>query len=124
MSRAALPDVRPLRHKGLVAPRDNGLAVHKSLLILVALGALISVGGGSAAAPPRTLGPTEFLVGATEDQTLGFDDGGTALYGQMTSRGLGALRMSVDYEPSDPTTIQQQAQLERSRSEEHTSELQ
>jgi hypothetical protein len=55
----------------------------------------------------------EFLVGATEDQTLGFDDGGTALYGQMTSRGIGALRMSVDYEPSQPTTIQQQDQLER-----------
>src|SRR6058998_1605282 len=32
---------------------------------------------------------------------------------QMMTHMLGAIRMSVDYEPSQPTTVQQQAQLER-----------
>ena len=108
-----MSDVRPLTDKGLVAPRDKGLAVRKSLLILAALAALASVGGSSASSRTASLGPSAFIVGATEDQTLGFDDGGETLYHQMTNHGLGALRMSVDYEPSEPTTIQQQSQLER-----------
>jgi len=87
--------------------------VRKSLLTLVALAALVSIGASSAAPKPAQLGPTEFVVGATEDQTLGFDDGGAALFGQMTSHNLGAIRMSVDYEPSEPTTVQQEGQLER-----------
>ena len=87
--------------------------MRKSLLIPLALAALISAGGSSAAPKATPLGPTEFVVGATEDQTLGFDDGGTVLYRQMTSHDLGVIRMSVDYEPSEPTTVQQQDQLER-----------
>src|SRR6266542_5847817 len=106
-----LSDVRPLTDKGLVAPRDKGLAVRKSLLILAALAALASVGGSSASPTTASLGPSAFIVGATEDQTLGFDDGGATLYGQMTSHNLGAIRMSVDYEPSEPTTVQQEGQL-------------
>jgi hypothetical protein len=35
------------------------------------------------------------------------------VYGQMASHELGAIRMSVDYEPSEPTTVQQLDQLER-----------
>src|SRR6266511_729747 len=108
-----MSDVRPLTDKGLVAPRDKGLAVRKSLLILAALAALASVGGSSASSRTASLGPSAFIVGATEDQTLGFDDGGETLYHQMTNHGLGVLRMSVDYEPSEPTTIPQQSQLER-----------
>jgi hypothetical protein len=115
MGRAALPFVRPLGDKGLVAPRDKELAVRFSLLILPALAALALVGGSPAAGPKPdlSLGPTDFVVGASEDQVLGFDDGGAAMDAQMTVRGLAALRMSVDYEPSQPTTIQQEAQLHR-----------
>ena len=102
-----------MRDKGLVAPRDEELAVLKFLLLLVALVALAFVGGSSASPTASPLGPIDFVVGATEDQTLGFDDGGASLYRQMTSHGLGAIRMSVDYEPSDATTVQQKAQLER-----------
>jgi hypothetical protein len=105
--------VRPFSDKGLVAPRDKGLAVRKSLLIPVALAALILVGVSSASRATLSLGPDQFVVGATEDQTLGFDDGGEFVYGQMTSHKLGAIRISVDYEPSDATTVQQEAQLER-----------
>jgi hypothetical protein len=86
--------------------------VRTSLLTLAVVAALVAV-GGSSASPSTMLGPLTFVVGATEDTTLGHDDGGEAMYGQMTSYGLGALRMSVDYEPSKPTTIQQQEQLER-----------
>jgi len=65
--------------------------------------------GVSSASNATRLGPTEFVVGATEDQPLGFDDGGAVFYDQMASHRLGAARMSVDYEPSEPTTVQQQA---------------
>ena len=86
--------------------------MRKSLLILAALAALV-VAGSTSAAPATSLGPLPFVVGASEDQVLGFDDGGAAIYTQMTSHLLGAIRISVDYEPSEPTTVQQQAQLAR-----------
>jgi hypothetical protein len=86
--------------------------VHKSLLILIAVSALAFVGGSSASRATQ-LGPALFVVGATEDQTQGEDVGGADIYDQMTSYRLGAIRMSVDYEKSDPSTIQQQEQLER-----------
>ncbi len=102
-----------MRDKGLVVPRDEELAVLKIPLLLIALVALASVGGSSASPTASPLGPLDFVVGATEDQTLGMDDGGATLYRQMTSHGLGAIRMSVDYQPTAPGVLQQEAQLER-----------
>jgi hypothetical protein len=84
-----------------------------SSLILVALAALALVAGSSASSRSHGVGRTTFIVGATEDNALGEEDGGAAQYDQMTSYGLGAIRISVDYERSDPTTIQQQEALER-----------
>jgi len=78
-------------------------------VVLAALG----VAGGSSAATATSLGPAAFLVGATEDRPLGLDDGGAAVYEQMASRRLGAIRLSVDYERSEPATVQQRDQLER-----------
>jgi hypothetical protein len=86
--------------------------VRKSLLIIAALAAL-AVAGASSGAPAKPISPLPFVVGATEDQVLGFDDGGSAIYTQMTSHLLGAIRVSVDYEPSQPTTVQQKEQLGR-----------
>jgi hypothetical protein len=86
--------------------------VRNTLLIPVVLAALILVGGSSGSNATR-MGPAEFVVGATEGQPLGFDDGGAVVYEQMASHRLGATRMSVEYEPSQPTTVQQQDQLER-----------
>jgi hypothetical protein len=86
--------------------------VHKTLLIPIVLAALILV-GVSSASPNTQLGPADFVVGATDDQPLAFDDGGAVVYDQMASHRLGAIRMSVDYEPSEPTTVQQGDQLER-----------
>jgi hypothetical protein len=86
--------------------------VRKSLLILAAVAAL-AVAGASSGAPAKPVAPLPFVVGATEDQVLGFDDGGAAVYTSMTTHLLGAIRVSVDYEPSEPTTVQQKEQLER-----------
>ena len=83
-----------------------------SLLTLLALAAL-ALAGGSSAAPAPHLGPLAFLVGATEDVVQGQDDGGAAIYTQMSAHGLGAIRMSVDYESAQATTVQQEAQLAR-----------
>jgi hypothetical protein len=90
----------------------QGLPLRKTLLFPVVLAALIVVSVSSASNATR-LGPARFVVGATEDQPLGFDDGGAVLYDQMASHRLGAIRLSVDYEPSEPTTVQQLEQLER-----------
>ena len=86
--------------------------MHKYPLILIVLAALALAGGSSASSNGARLG-LPFIVGASEDQTLGYDDGGAVLYDEMRSHGLGAIRMSVDYEPNDATTIQQREQLER-----------
>jgi hypothetical protein len=99
--------------KGLVVPRNKKSPVGRSLLIFVALCALVPVGASSAARESRQLGPPTFVVGASEDQMLGYDDGGAALFQQMGSYGLGAVRISVDYEPSTATTVQQQDQVQR-----------
>jgi hypothetical protein len=113
MGRAAHAVVRQVRDKGLVDPRDEELVVPKIPLLLIALVALAFVAGSSASPTASPMGPPEFVVGATEDQALGFDDGGASLYRQMRTYGLGAIRMSVDYEPTAPTVIQQRAHLER-----------
>jgi hypothetical protein len=112
MTHAAHAVVRQGCDKGQGAPRNETIAVRKSLLILAATAALV-VAGGSPAAPQPSLAPLPFVVGATEDQVLGYDDGGTAVYNQMTSHLLGAIRLSVGYEPSEPTTLQQRDHLER-----------
>src|SRR3954469_16354496 len=112
MTQAAHIEVGSGCDKGLVVPRDERLAVRKSLLIIAAPAALV-LAGASSGAPAKPISPLPFVVGATEDQVLGFDDGGAAIYTQMTSHLLGAIRVSVDYEPSEPTTVQQKEQLER-----------
>jgi hypothetical protein len=84
-----------------------------ALVGLAAVAALLTLTAASSAANATRLGPAGFVVGATEDHPLGLDDGGAVMYDQMSSHRLGAIRMSVDYEPSEPTTVQQRDQLER-----------
>jgi hypothetical protein len=79
-----------------------------SLLFLAAAAALALVTGSSA-----RLGPPSFVVGATEDYALWQDDGGALVYDQLQLSGLGAIRMSVNYDPAQPTTIQNGDALER-----------
>src|SRR4029453_3576730 len=106
MTRVGQGHVRPFSDKGLVAPRDKGLVVRKTLLIPVAIASFLLVGASAPPRPPPSLGPEGFVVGATEDQTLGFDDGGELVYGQMTSHLLGAIRISVHYDPCDATRVE------------------
>jgi hypothetical protein len=94
-----------------------------ALVGLAAVAALLALAAALSAANATRLGPADFVVGATEDQPLGLDDGGAAIYDQMASHGLGAIRMSVDYEPSEPTTVQQRDQLERAITTAHLSGL-
>lgn len=87
--------------------------MRKFLSILAASAVLVLAVCSSAAPGVREVGPPVFAVGATENQPLGHDDGGSALFAEMSSYRLGVVRMSVAYEPAEPTTIQQQAQVER-----------
>jgi len=82
-------------------------------LCLVGVISLVLVASSSASSNAPPLGPPSFVVGATEDHALWQEDGGAAVYDQMQLYGLGAIRMSVDYEPSEPTKVQQEDALRR-----------
>jgi hypothetical protein len=78
-----------------------------------ALAALALAGGSSATRGAAVLGPPSFVVGATEDLALSRPDGGAVVYDQMRQYGLGAIRMSVDYDPTQPTVVQREGALRR-----------
>jgi hypothetical protein len=84
-----------------------------TLLFFSVLVAVVLVGVSSASPGSRALGPASFVVGATEDEALWANDGGAAVFDQMQLYGLDAVRMSVDYDPSQPTTIQNEDALRR-----------
>src|SRR5262245_41689422 len=96
--RGAMPPVKPLKFA------MGGAA---------AVAALLALTSTSSASNATRLRPAVFVVGETEDQPLGLDYGSAAVYEQMASHKLGAIRMSVSYDPSEPTTVQQRDQLER-----------
>ena len=77
-------------------------------IVVAALAALVLASVSSASS---VLGPPLFVVGATDDHALA--DGGAEMYGRMTGYGLSANRMNVSYDPAQPSTIVQQAALER-----------
>ena len=62
----------------------------------------------TAAAAPATL-----RVGVAEDATKYADDGGASLYPKLTALGMETNRMTVHWDPADPTTIQEQGFLDR-----------
>src|SRR5262245_24960939 len=84
-----------------------------SLVCLALLVALALVAGSAASSSSSKLGPPTYVVGATEDQALGLDDGGVLVYKQMREFGLGVIRMNVPYDRTQPTTIQQEDALHR-----------
>jgi hypothetical protein len=84
-----------------------------SLAGLVLMGALALVAGSSASPSSSRLGPPTYVVGATEDEALGLDDGGALAYAQMHDYGLGVVRMNVTYDRTQPTTIPQEDALQR-----------
>jgi hypothetical protein len=52
-------------------------------------------------------------IGANDDSAKFADDGGAALFAQMTSLGLKQTVIGVRFVPSDPTTVQDKPQLDR-----------
>jgi hypothetical protein len=84
-----------------------------SSLFLSVLIALVLAGVSLASTRSGAPGPQTFVVGATEDQALWSNDGGGAVYDQMQLYGLDAVRMSVGYDPTQPTTIANEAALRR-----------
>ncbi|MHB8641887.1 MAG: hypothetical protein ACYDA3_03240 [Gaiellaceae bacterium] len=75
--------------------------------LCVALGAA----GASSASPGIGSGP--FSIGVTEDAPKGYDDGGLSMYKTMLGFDLSVDRMSVDWDPTQPTTVLEQASLAR-----------
>ncbi|MGH3028858.1 MAG: hypothetical protein ACRDMW_09930, partial [Gaiellaceae bacterium] len=51
--------------------------------------------------------------GVAEDATKYADDGGASLYPKLTALGMDTNRMSVRWDPADPTTIQERGFLDR-----------
>jgi len=52
-------------------------------------------------------------VGVAEDAAKGYADGGDAFLSQLTGSGLSVLRLTVYWDPTQPTTIQEKASLDR-----------
>jgi hypothetical protein len=52
--------------------------------------------------------------GVAEDATKYADDGGASLYPKLTALGMQTNRMTVHWDPADPTTIQERGFLDRS----------
>jgi hypothetical protein len=69
--------------------------------------ATATAGGGAQRA-------TTPIVGVADDAPKYADDGGTAMWAQLVELGMREARISVDFDPSDPTTIQEKAFLDRS----------
>jgi len=80
---------------------------------VIFLGALALVAGSAASPSSTRLGPPAYVVGATEDQALGLDDGGSIAYAQMSDYGLKVVRMNVIYDRTQPTTIPLEDALRR-----------
>src|SRR6266508_4832456 len=51
-------------------------------------------------------------VGVADDRPLGTPDGGAAFFALMNDVGLREVRLSVRWEPTQPTTIENQMQIE------------
>jgi hypothetical protein len=71
----------------------------------------LGVVGASSASPGIGSGP--FLIGVTEDAPKGMDDGGAAMFNTMLGYSLSVDRMSVDWDPTVPTTNREGPSLER-----------
>jgi hypothetical protein len=68
---------------------------------------LATVAGGSMRATPP-------IIGVADDAPKYADDGGAALWAELAGLGMREDRISVDFDPSEPRTIQEKAFLDRS----------
>src|SRR5579872_645161 len=87
-------------------------AVRKLSHVLLLGACLAAFAAGSSAASPG-IGSGPFVIGVTEDAPKGYDDGGAQMFKTMLGYGLTVDRMAVFWDPSAPTTVQEQAALAR-----------
>jgi len=73
----------------------------------------LCLGLTNAAATRASVGSGPFTIGVTEDAPKGYDDGGLAMFKTMLGYDLTVDRMAVTWNPSAPTTIQEQTSLQR-----------
>jgi hypothetical protein len=70
--------------------------------------------GLSAAATARASGGKPPIVGIADDAPKYADDGGATMWAQLQDLGMREARISVDFDPVQPKTIQEKAFLDRS----------
>ena len=61
----------------------------------------------AAALATAAAAPATPRFGVAEDATKYADDGGASLYPKLTALGMDTNRMTVHWDPADPTTIQE-----------------
>ena len=76
--------------------------------------ALAAVLASLATAAGGSVRPTPPIIGVADDAPKYADDGGAVLWAELADLGMREDRISVDFDPSEPRTIQEKAFLERS----------
>jgi hypothetical protein len=79
--------------------------VKQKALLAMLCGVAAALVAGPARATPR--------FGVAEDATKYAHDGGASLYPKLTALGMDTNRMTVHWDPTDPTTIQEEGFLDR-----------
>jgi hypothetical protein len=69
-------------------------------VVICAFACIAVLSGAGVSNASSGVGSGPFVVGVTEDSSLGMDDGGLAMYTQMQSYGLKVIRMSVFWDGS------------------------
>jgi hypothetical protein len=85
-----------------------------SCALAAALVALFAVPGGVATARAASSGGSPPIVGIADDAPKYADDGGATMWAQLQDLGMREARISVDFDPAQPKTIQEKAFLDRS----------
>jgi len=80
--------------------------------LAAALVALFAGLGGAATA--RASGGSPPIVGISDDAPKYADDGGATMWAELQDLGMREARISVDFDPTQPRTIQEKAFLDRS----------
>ena len=83
-------------------------------VLAAALVALFAGLGGAATGRADSPGGSRPIVGIADDAPKYADDGGATMWAQLQDLGMREARISVDFDPAQPKTIQEKAFLDRS----------
>jgi hypothetical protein len=82
--------------------------------LAAALVALVAGPGSAPTARAASPGGSPPIVGIADDAPKYADDGGATMWAQLQDLGMREARVSVDFDPAQPRTIQEKAFLDRS----------